>query len=88
MSDILLSLQPMFDEALKSGKWFNSHYQDMWFSPKELSEYHAKGQLIWGPVNWTLRDPAELVREAEDRVISAQQNLERIKARIEGTATE
>lgn len=54
---VLASLEPLFAEARAKGLWFHSCYQDMWFSPDELAEMHRQDRFIWGPVNWTLRNP-------------------------------
>lgn len=50
-------LRPMFEEAVREKKWFLCTYQGMEFSPKELRDRQAKGELNWGPVNWRLIDP-------------------------------
>lgn len=56
---VLESLQPLFKQAKAEGLWFHCSYQDLWFSPEELEEYHREGRFLWGAVNWTLRDPRE-----------------------------
>lgn len=59
---ILHSLEDLFKEAESTDKWFYSIYC-VWFSPAELKEEHRKGKFIWGPLNWTLRDPQEKLAE-------------------------
>jgi hypothetical protein len=66
--EILASLEPLFKEAEEKKLWFHCNYQDMWFSPKELRAAHAEGRLIWGPVNWRLRDPYARLWQIADEV--------------------
>lgn len=58
---ILQRLEPLFQEANREKKWFASTYQGMIFSPKELRKHHKNGELIWGPSNWTLVAPPNLI---------------------------
>lgn len=81
-NEIISSLEPLFREANKTGKWFFSPYQAMWFSPRELRDAHARGRFVWGPVNWQLRDPRELLTDAEKSLKDAEVRLERTKARL------
>lgn len=60
-SQILQLLEPLFEEAEKSGLWFYAKYQSIWLHPKELRAEHAKGKFVWGPVNWILRNPEEYI---------------------------
>lgn len=72
--EILQTLEPLFAEAERDGKWF--HHNSMmvgplWFSPGELRAEHEKGKFIWGAVNWRLRDPLEGLKQiADDRARS------------------
>lgn len=52
-------MMSMFERARKEGLWFWCNYQDLWFSPDELSKRHKRGEFRWGPVNWELRCPKE-----------------------------
>ncbi len=74
--EILASLAPLFAEAERCGLWFHCNYQDLWFSPKDLRASQAKGNFVWGPVNWKLRDPKELGRKLKDEAVVAKQRLE------------
>ena len=56
---IIESLEPMFKEAEAKGLWFWNRYQDIWVLPADLRANHAKGQFVWGPDNWELRDPGD-----------------------------
>lgn len=58
---ILKSLEPLFKKAESEGLWFNSNYQDMWYTPKELREKQSQGFYIWGIDNWTLRNPQDRI---------------------------
>lgn len=72
---IIESLQPLFWEATQKGLWFHCNYQDMWFSPKELRAAQAKGNFVWGPVNWTLKPPQALKMQLQTNVSNAQAGL-------------
>lgn len=75
-------LTKMVKEARDQGLWLWMSYHDLWFSPDELAEAHAKGRFLWGRVNWKLRHPRELLQQAEKAVEAAKQNLTRIEQRI------
>jgi hypothetical protein len=75
-------LKELYDEAKQKGLWFYCYYQCMWFSPDELAKKNENNQLRWGPVNWQLRDPNELLKEIEQRIRSEKEKLEDVKARI------
>lgn len=79
---ILKSLEPLFREARAKGLWFYCTYQQLWFSPDELAKEHAKGTFIWGPVNWMLRNPKELLTQLEGEIRAAQERYEYAKARV------
>jgi hypothetical protein len=87
------TLQPLIAQARKEGKWLHSRYQDIWFSPDELEALNREGRFLWGAVNWTLRDPNEMVQEkakvlkkAEQDYLNAQKRLSNwiIQTRSEG----
>lgn len=50
-------LQKLLEEALKEKKWFYLEYQDLYFSPREISDEWDHGRFIWGPANWELVYP-------------------------------
>ena len=82
MSDrekILASLEPLFQEAERTGKWFYSNYQGLWFSPEQLREHHKNGRFIWGAVNWTLRDPKEKLIELLDHKETIEREIEQFE---------
>ena len=79
---ILESLEPLFERARREKKWFFCHYQELWFSPRELREKHSEGRFIWGVVNWDLRDPEELLIEWELNLEMAKTQLKNFKERI------
>ena len=54
---ILDSLEPLLLKAEREGLWLHCDYQDLWFSPEQLRQEHAKGSFLWGPVNWELLEP-------------------------------
>jgi hypothetical protein len=79
--EILKMLEPLFEKAEKEGLWFESNYQRFNLTPSELRERHAKGELIWGPVNWTLIDPKTLLDDPEQARLKAIKHNERLYKR-------
>lgn len=77
-------LEPLISQAEAEGKWLHCSYQDLWFSPAQLREENRKGSFLWGPVNWTLRDPQERLAEAQRRADSAVAYAQRVKQEIAG----
>ncbi len=78
------ALLAMAAKAEEEGLWF--HHAGLsgrfWFSPGEIRKKWSKGKFLWGPVNWSLRDPAErlgqLVRDRE----AAEYAVRGFKARM------
>ena len=54
----------------------------MWFSPKELKEEQKNGKLLWGAVNWKLRDPQELITDLEEEIKHKIKNIKDVKERV------
>lgn len=77
------SLKEMYDKAIKEDLWFFTNYQQMWFSPKELAEENANGHFRWGPTNWTLRSPRELIEQRKDSLRKTADFINNIYRRIE-----
>lgn len=81
-NEILEGLAALIDHAEHAGKWLHCSYQDLWFSPTELRAANAEGRMLWGPANWTLRDPSELIEQACNRVEIAKREHEAIVRRV------
>ena len=81
-SAIRSELAVLIERARKEGRWLWCSYQNLWFSPGELEKENANGSFLWGPVNWSLRDPKAWVQEAADEALKAQRELLRRKKRI------
>jgi len=79
---IISDLQPLFEKARLTGKWFRSPYQNIWFSPDELEKTQSEGRFIWGLVNWELHDPAEREESLKTEVRQAIEELERFQERL------
>jgi hypothetical protein len=79
---ILAMLSPLMERARKEGLWFHCGYQDMWFAPDELQKRWDRGELIWGPVNWELRDPKVLLEQAKESVYSAVRRRDELEKRL------
>jgi hypothetical protein len=69
------ALLPVIEEARRAGLWLNSGYQDLWFSPDELESLNLAGQFLWGPANWTLRDPKGHVAQMRKQITAAEREL-------------
>jgi len=82
MSEVKKLLEPLFEKANKEKLWFYSNYQGMWFSPKELKKEQDSGRLLWGPVNWQLREPPKTRDSALEKAKIDIENEKLIK-RIE-----
>ena len=57
---ILMSLQPLFEEAEARSLWFfheSNEAGQVWCSPEYLRLQQVKGELIWAPEHWELRSP-------------------------------
>ena len=80
--EILDSLRPLFERARKDGLWFHCGYQALWFSPDELEKANAEGRFIWGPINWTLRDPQEHVAYLARKVVGSLEEVRRFEERL------
>lgn len=74
MSSAASTLQPLITQARKEGKWLHCYYQDIWFSPDELEAANQEGRFLWGAVNWTLRDPHEMVQEQAEILKEVERN--------------
>ena len=79
---ILNSLKPLFKSAEQNNLWFHCSYQDLWFSPEELRANQSVGRFIWGPDNWTLRNPQEKIAYLERQIVKAQNALNDFKKRV------
>lgn len=79
---ILQSLEPLFERAKRNKLWFHCGYQDLWFSPQELRAEQANGRFIWGPVNWNLRSPYELINELKTEIKKSEQTIDKLRQRI------
>lgn len=75
-------LKALIEQARNEGKWLWCAYQDLWFSPDQLSAENANGKFVWGVVNWKLRDPKEQLIEAETRLERARKERDRIAKSI------
>jgi hypothetical protein len=65
----------LIEEARRGGLWLHAKSHDLWFSPDELESLNLAGQFLWGPVNWTLRDPKEHVAQIRQRITGLEKEL-------------
>jgi hypothetical protein len=79
---ILESLKPLFEKAEKEGLWFKSGYQQLLFSPVELKKLHKEGRYIWGPINWALIDPGDLLDKVYNEIIKKVEEHRNLFVRI------
>lgn len=78
------SLRHLIAQARAEGKWLHCSYQDLWFSPDQLETANREGRFRWGAVNWTLRDPEEMVRQRADDLRCAEQDYLDAVKRVSG----
>ncbi len=74
---IILSLEPLFEEAEAKGLWFfheSSEAGEVWCSPEFLKLEQSRGRLIWAPEHWELRSPTGYLKTL--RVKTEQQVAE------------
>ena len=78
---IITSLEPMFAEASEKKLWFYHHApdgQEIWCSPAFLQDEQRKGNLLWAPEHWELRNPVgymkKLIAEATE-IVDEYNNL-------------
>lgn len=76
------TMNDLFEQAEERGYWFFTSYQSLWFAPAELREHRAAGRFYWGPTNWTLRNPSELVTEKREAVTKALTEFENTVRRV------
>jgi len=82
---IIMSLQPLFEQAEGEGLWFFHESDDtgeVWASPGFLHDEHNEGRLIWAPEHWELRSPidymASLHRKASELITEYNEMAERL----------
>ena len=86
LKSVVELMEPLLREAEARWLWLYCSYQDMWFSPRRLREQHAKGYFRFGPVNWELRDPKDLLASCEKDLHKAQLYIESVREEIEGSS--
>lgn len=80
-----MSYEPMkelIEQAEREGKWLQSIYQCINFSPAELRKAQSEGRFCWGPVNWRLIDPHELLRDTAKEMSAIQKHNDDIVRRM------
>ncbi|WP_419902449.1 hypothetical protein [Kiloniella sp.] len=85
-SAILMSLKALYKDADENNLWFyhqSSGEGEVWCSPQYLRLKQSKGELIWGPEHWELRNPKgylnNLKHNAESMVDEYNRMAERMK---------
>lgn len=59
--DIINSLKPIIQQAKYLDMCLKCAYDGLLFTPEELEAALARGQFVWGPVNWKLVKPSPYV---------------------------
>lgn len=80
-------LDDFITQAEREGKWLYSPYQQLWFSPAELRAANVNGRFNWSVGNWRLRDPQELITQAEQAVAAANEHLASVRERVQRAAS-
>lgn len=78
----LEDLNKLIDQAEREGKWLESYYQGISFSPHELRREVNQGNFRWGVTNWRLIDPKDLLRDEEREVRAIRSHNEKIRYRM------
>lgn len=73
-----MTLDELIDEADRSGKWLNTYYQNLWFTPAQLRKENQNGKFCWSAENFSLRDPVERMRELNANQQKAAAEYERV----------
>jgi hypothetical protein len=73
---ILMSLDPLFQEAEEKGLWFfhkSDEAGEIWCSPEYLRFKHSEDEYVWAPEHWELRNPVRYMDslrvQAESKVL-------------------
>lgn len=67
---------PLIARAKAEGKMLFLPGYGRWFTPDGLSIQQEGGSFCWGPQNFALRDPAEWVEEAREKLAEAKCELD------------
>ena len=62
---ILMSLNPMFEEAEAKGLWFfheSKEAGELWCSPEYLRLKQSQDEMVWAPEHWELRSPIGYIK--------------------------
>lgn len=76
------ALDDLINKAEREGKWLISNYQGIQLTPNELRAYNRRGELCWGPVNWTLFDPKTLLKDEAAELARVRKHNDSINERI------
>ena len=83
---ILMSLQPLFEEAETSGRWFfheSAEVGQVWCSPDYLRLQQAKGEYVWAPEHWELRSPLGYLNSLRSGIEEQVKEFNDLAARLE-----
>ncbi len=73
---ILMSLDPLFQEAEEKGLWFfhkSDQAGEIWCSPEYLRLKQSEDEYVWAPEHWELRNPVRYMDslrvQAESKIL-------------------
>ena len=73
---ILMSLDPLFQEAEEKGLWFfhkSDEAGEFWCSPEYLRLKQSEDEYVWAPEHWELRNPVRYMDslrvQAESKIL-------------------
>lgn len=72
---VVQMLQPMLQHATANGLWLKSIHGDICVSPDEMRKKHANNELCWGPNNWELINPKDLIINIPERLEALEEEL-------------
>lgn len=82
---IVASLKPLFDEAEEKGLWFfheSNEVGEIWCSPEYLHLQQSKGEMIWAPEHWELRNPSAYLKKLDMQAEAAVKEYNEMATRL------
>jgi len=87
---IVASLKPLFDEAEEKGLWFfheSGEVGEVWCSPEYLHLQQSKGEMIWAPEHWELRNPTAYLKKLHMQAEAAVKEYNEMAARLQADSS-
>ena len=75
-------LLPLIEQAEREGKWLREKIDHTTFTPSELREKNDNGYFRWGPENWVLDDPQEILESIDRQIAKLEQKKQSVIERM------